>query len=296
MTDTLFADISSYQASSDDRYPYHFISFRSNDGTYRDPRFAANLQWAKTRTASGRLVGFMVYFVWEPNWQQTLATFRAMVGVPDARMAVMIDVESWSGRIRGDHSTEILASREAVIAWLDSYRNWFQRVWAKLIGQSNRKKVGVYGNSGDLAAIMPRRGDAWVGYANYSSNPAFPGKLFHQFSSTFYVPPFGPCDINSADGYTPERFAAALGFGHVAPPAPPSTPPPAPQEEMDMATVYVNQDNQALKLLDTGSLVIILKDNGSGGGAPVVQLADPDYKALRALAVNATPPVQGATS
>lgn len=204
MSDTLFADVSSYQVPVDDTYPYQFVSFRSNDGTYRDGNFAANLAWAKGAADSGRITGFLVYLVWEPNWQDTVATFKAMVGAPHPLMAVMIDVESWSGKISGDQSAGINAAREQIISWLGG----------------NRARVIGYANSGDFADLWPNRGDARVVLANYSANPDFPGKIAHQFSSTFDVPPFGPCDINSADGYSPDQFAAALGLTTAAAAAP----------------------------------------------------------------------------
>lgn len=203
MADTLFADVSYYQPVVNDTYPYKFLSFRSNDGTFRDPNFAKNLAWAKASCATGRLEGFIVYFVWRTNWQQTIATLKSMVGTPHPQMAVMLDVESWSGKLTGNQSVGINAAREDLIKWLGG----------------NRKRVIGYGNYGDLTGLWAQRGDAKIILANYSSNPAFPNKIAHQFSSTFYVPPFGKCDINSADGYSPEQFAIALGIAgtHSAP-------------------------------------------------------------------------------
>jgi hypothetical protein len=145
---------------------------------------------------SGRLKGFIVYFVWEPNWQQTIQTFMKMVGKPHPKMAVMIDVESWGGRITGNQSAGINAAREALIKWLGG----------------NRNRVIGYGNAGDLNNLWPQRGDCNLILANYSSNPSFPNKIAHQFSSSYYVQPFGKCDINSADGYSPDQFATKLGL------------------------------------------------------------------------------------
>lgn len=214
--DTLYADVSSYQVTANDKYPYRFIAFRSNDGTYRDTHFANNLVWANSAVKSGKLVGYLVYFVWEPNWSQTIETFEAMVGTGHRRrMAVMIDVESWKGRIKGDHSSQINATREALILWLNSQRPSWQRSFPfrKPFLALDRRRVIGYGNAGDLSTIWPNRGDAKVVLANYSSNPDFPGKIAHQFSSHFNVPPFGFCDINSADGRSPRQFAWQLGLG-----------------------------------------------------------------------------------
>jgi LysM repeat protein len=214
MTDTQFADVSEFQVDVNDQYPYQFISFRSNDGTYRDHHFAYNLAWAKHATDIGKLGGFMVYFVWEPNWQQTVETFKSMVGTPHPKMAVMIDVEAW-GRLSGNQSAGINAARENIIAWLGG----------------NRKKVIGYANAGDFNSLWPSRGDTKVILANYSGNPSFPGKIAHQYSSTFNVPPFGKCDINSADGLNLAQFLAVLGIGGSAPkpPVKPPVKPPAPK-------------------------------------------------------------------
>lgn len=231
MTDTLFADVSEFNPQVTDVYPYQFFSFRSNDGTYRDHHFTLNLAWAKHAADTGRLAGFLVYFVWEPNWQDTVATFKAMVGTPHPKMAVMLDVESWSGKIRGNQSAGINAAREALIAWL----------------HGNRRRVIGYANAGDFAALWPSRGDARVVLANYSANPAFPGKIAHQFSSSYPVPPFGKCDINSADGLSPTQFAAALGIGV---PAPKPKPTPAPAVEPTPARSSPQEGDMRIAVVD----------------------------------------------
>jgi hypothetical protein len=50
------------------------------------------------------LAFFIVHFVYRPNWQQTVDTFTSQVVTPHPKMAVMIDVESWGGQIRGNQS------------------------------------------------------------------------------------------------------------------------------------------------------------------------------------------------
>lgn len=214
MTDTLYADISEFQVPVDNRYPFHFLAIRSNDGTYRDQHFTANVAWTKHACDTKVLAGFIVYFVWEPGWQQTIETFKAMVGTPHPLMAVMIDVESWGGRISGDNSAGITAARENLISWL----------------HGNRKRVIGYGSAYDLVNLWRSRGDTHIVLANWSANPAFPNKIAHQFSETYNTAPFGPCDINSADGYTPAGFAAALGLSPGAiVPKPPSVVHGAPK-------------------------------------------------------------------
>jgi hypothetical protein len=226
MTDTLYADVSEFQVEVNNTYPYRFFAFRSNDGTYRDHHFANNLAWAKHACDTGKLTGFIVYFVYETNWRQTLATFQAMVGKPHPKMAVMIDVESWGGKIRGDQSSELNALDSALRGWLRKYTT--ARDWAA--GRWPYKRILGYANAYDFASLWPkRRSTLRTVLANYTSNPPFPGKVAHQFSDHFHVPPFGYCDINSADGYTPAALARKLGLPTSSPaPAPAPKPAPAP--------------------------------------------------------------------
>jgi hypothetical protein len=237
VADTIFTDVSEFQRSSyTDAYPHQFASFRANDGTYADRKCSANLSWCRAAASSGRLAGFMVYAVWRPNWQQTLDTLKAVVGTPHPRMAIMWDVESWGGDLIGDHSGAINATREATIAWLGG----------------NRARVIGYGNGGDLASLWPTRGDAKIILANYSANPAYPGKIAHQYTSSGSVAPFGaPVDINSADGYTPAAFAAALGLTGAAP-TPSPTPTPGPPitagDTSAMFTIRITVDAHGKKI------------------------------------------------
>lgn len=215
MTDTLFADVSEFQRAVNDQYPYQFLSIRSNDGTYKDKRFAENFAWVLGAVKRKRLTGFIVYFVWEPG-VANLATLAAQVGSGHhPRMAVMIDVESWGGKIKGDHSKAINATRSDVIAWLNSQRPRWQRkgLAAAWFRRADRRRVIGYGNLHDLQTIWPDRGDVRLIIADYGDNPDFPGKIAHQFSSKHVTPPFGACDINSADGRTPRQFARQLGLG-----------------------------------------------------------------------------------
>gem|GEM_PF-2557442 len=204
MVDTLYADVSEWQGGVDDSYPYRVLCIRSNDGTYRDHRWSHNYDWCRRNTDSGRLTFFIAYFVWRPNWEQTVDTFKAMVGTPHPRMAAMLDVESWGGQIRGDRSLAINATYEAVGEYLGSTR--------KVIG---------YGNVGDLNNLWPHKppGIRLV-VAAYGHNPPYPGKVAHQYTDgSGYggglpegAPPFGRCDMNSADGLSPEQFANACGI------------------------------------------------------------------------------------
>lgn len=195
MSDTLWCDISQFQVPVDDSYPYRWLSFRSNDGNYHDPNFTANLAWCLAAITAGKLDGFIAYVVYDPN-EDWVGTLINMVSDPHPLMAVMIDVESWGGRISGDHSDSINAGRARLTQWLGTP--------ARVIG---------YGNMGDLNEIWPNRGDAQVVLAAYDWNPDFPGKIAHQFTSSGNVPPFGsPVDVNSADGYDSAALQHALGL------------------------------------------------------------------------------------
>ncbi|MEO3760981.1 hypothetical protein ABGB19_22195 [Mycobacterium sp. B14F4] len=207
MADTLYADVSEWQVAVDDSYPYPVLCIRSNDGTYRDHRWADNYDWCLRNVDNGRLTFFIVYFVWRPNWQQTLDTFKDQVGTPHPKMTVMLDVESWGGQIRGDQPTGVNAAYHAVAEFVGST--------ARVIG---------YGNVGDLDNLWPRKPPGLrLVVAAYGHNPPYPGKLAHQYTDgSGYggalpegAPPFGNCDMNSADGLRPVEFARACGI-HVA--------------------------------------------------------------------------------
>jgi peptidoglycan hydrolase-like protein with peptidoglycan-binding domain len=211
MTDTQWCDISQFQTVVNDSYPYRWLAIRSNDGDYKDPHLRANLAWCVKRANAGKLDGFIVYYVYEPG-EDSVATLKAQVGTPHPLMAVMIDVESWGGRITGDHSAAINAERAAIANWLGSS--------ARVIG---------YGNRGDLLNLWPSRGNTRLVYANYVSNPGFPGAFAHQYADNGNVPPFGkPVDMNSADGLSSTQVQALLGLKKGSIPVPSVPAPSAP--------------------------------------------------------------------
>ncbi len=205
VTDTLYADVSEWQRPVDDSYPYRVIAIRSNDGTYRDRNWASNYAWCKRHCDENALVFFIVYFVWRENWQQTVKTLKDLVGQPHPRMAVMIDVESWQGQITGNQSDGLNKAYQAIADWL-----------------GDRRRVIAYGNRGDLNSLWP---DKPVGLrivlAAYGSNPGYPNKIAHQYTNgegyggglPEGCPPFGNCCMDSADGLTPEQYAAGCGIG-----------------------------------------------------------------------------------
>ncbi|QIS11774.1 hypothetical protein [Nocardia arthritidis] len=207
MVDSLFADVSYFQARVDDSYPYGIFSFRSNDGTFRDDNFAANYEWARAAADDGRLACFIVYFYWRPNWQDCVQVHRDMVaaqGGPHPRMITMIDVET-GGNPAGDQSDGINRAYWNLADWLGDPR--------RVIGYANRS---------DFFEMWPDRpaGLRVIG-AGYGRNPNLPGQIAHQYTDgqgyggglPEGCPPFGNCDMNSADGMSPNEFAAACGIG-----------------------------------------------------------------------------------
>ena len=203
--DTLFADVSEWQRLVDDSYPYQVLSIRVSDGTYRDHNFAANYAWMRRALDSGRLVFGIVYTYCRPNWPANATTVRAMIdanGGLHPRIALMLDVEQ-GGNPRGDGS------------------DWINLLYRNLADYAgDRARIIGYGNVGDLNSMWRTKPSGIrLIVAAYGSNPDYPGKVAHQYTdgSGFGfglpqgAPPFGNCDMNSADGLTPVQFAAACG-------------------------------------------------------------------------------------
>lgn len=214
MTDTLWNDISEFNPIVNNSYPYRWISFRSNDGTYTDAHFYHNLSWMKSAFSNGRLDGAIIYAVYRPDGGQWATQLMKNIGTPGSRVAVMVDVESWNGEISGNRSADINANIARLAKWLGS-----------------RDRVLGYGNVSDLNTLWPNKpaGQKLV-VAAYGDNPSYPGKIAHQYTSQASTPPFGhPVDLNSADGYTSPALSAALGLPSNQPvPVPPTPKPPAP--------------------------------------------------------------------
>jgi hypothetical protein len=206
MTDTLFADVSEFQVPVDDSYPYQVLSIRVCDGTYQDHNFADNYAWMRGALDSGRMAFGIVYTYARPNWLDNANTVRSMIdagGGLHPQVALMLDVES-GGNPPGDGSS-----------WInDLYWNL-----ADYAGSPTR--IIGYANAYDFSNMWRTRpaGLRVIG-AGYGSNPSLPGQVAHQYTDgTGYspnlpqrCPPFGNCNMNSADGLTPQEFAAACGI------------------------------------------------------------------------------------
>lgn len=200
-----------------------WASFRCNDGTYQDQNFTENFRWARN---CARLVGYIVYIVFPPSqssasWHQTYMTFVSQIGQNhDPRMVVMIDVESW-GKTASDRSPQIRWLRRAIAGYLNSLRPPNQRryllgVWYR---RRDLQRVIVYGNAGDLRAIVSNPDSARILLADYTDNKRvpFPGKIAQQYtSSATDVPPWKgqKVDVNYAP-VSPQKLAQQLGLGVV---------------------------------------------------------------------------------
>jgi hypothetical protein len=217
--DTRFADVSEFQRKPvDSSYPLPLVSFRSNDGDYADHLFTDNWHYVMSRSGRQNLRGFIVYFVWRPNWKATTEVFKARIGEQHhKRMAVMIDVERWNGQITGDHSADISATREGLIAWLHGNRPKWQKsiLLRRYFRAQDRKRVLIYANQFDLAVIDPHHGDAPLIIADYDPvRLHFPGMVAQQYTSKGSCAPWGsPVDMNVARGYSARGLCRRLGLG-----------------------------------------------------------------------------------
>ncbi len=175
------ADVSYFQAPVDDSYDLPWLIFRCCDGDFMDPHCAANAAWA---AGAPKLAGWTAYAVYRPG--MAAPTLAHLATLPPGGV-VMVDVESWGGAVRGDHSHEIMQLVDAIRA------------------QSGVKSVWIYGNAYDLAEICPSRGNTPVVIAAYgNAKPVDPYLVGWQYTDGTdpssgrrqSSPPFGPCDHN----------------------------------------------------------------------------------------------------
>lgn len=238
VTDTLFADVSYFQAKVNNSYTdagYQVLSIRSNDGTFRDTNFADNYDWCAKAVDDGRMVFFIVYFYWRPG-SGDIDTHMDMVnaqGGPHPRMVTMVDLES-GGNPGGDQSAELDDEYNRLAAWLGNTQ--------RVIGYANvsdRKQMWQFTPPG-IPFIL----------AGYGANPIDTGvvKVAHQYTDgNGYggglpegAPPFGNCDMNSADGLSVQAFANYCGLNVGGPPPivpPPVSPPTMPTAPVDFSLV-----------------------------------------------------------
>jgi hypothetical protein len=213
MTDTIWSDVSEFQVGVNNNYPYHFFCLRSHDGAHNDSQFLHNVTWANNSVKSGRLWGYAVYYFYRPGFNGAASLKNRIGPHPNSKMVVMIDVESAGGQVHGNQSAQVNDEFHALAAYL-----------------GDRKRVIGYGNVSDLNALWPSKPNGIrLVVAAYGSNPGYPGKFAHQFTDHANTPPFGPSDLNSADGMSKNDLMKM--YGMAAPvPQPPSERMPGTQK------------------------------------------------------------------
>lgn len=234
--DSLWADVSEFQVVLDQSYfvatymdqgqgpfPFRVISIRTNDGDHMDANFAANYAAAKAAADAGLCEVIIVYYYWRPGSDAVNNHMAAVAanGGPHPKHVSMIDLES-GGNPGGDQSGQVNTDYQTLTQWL-----------------GNDKRVIGYANLGDLRTMWQFHPAAVpMILAGYGSNPNDPTvfKIGHQYTDgkdygdglPTGAPPFGNCDMNSADGLSPTQLATALGVSDAAAPIPVPAPTPVP--------------------------------------------------------------------
>ena len=134
-------------------YPSGVVCFKITEGmTFIDPTGQEQLRVAKTLGAAAKLDVVLGYHVLtDTPVAQQFATIKSAVGQPFPQFALMVDVETWAGRMGGNHTAEIEQLLKLARAWLGGH-----------------DRAGVYGNRYDLAEMYPGRPKGtWYGEANY---------------------------------------------------------------------------------------------------------------------------------
>lgn len=271
---TLWADVSKYQLPVNNSYAHPFLSYKASQSTTEiDQNCHPNTVWGDHNSGPGlRMVGHQGYLVWYPGNEAAQARLFSTAVLAGPYFAWMLDVESWSGSITGDHSVQLVQLAEAM---------------ADLFGAQRGE---VYGNQGDLDTIFPTR-PHWlkVHKARYSATP--PSQPFDSWQYSDGGPdpvpagyprssaPFGPCDHNV---YRSSVAAFQIAYA-LTPPAPPPPDPPDPPEEDMPALVYVDVTGS-----NKGEQVALM------GGPGIFEIVDPAIvAALQAEKTIPGPPGNG---
>lgn len=203
-------DLSEFNPYLEKLHGFPFGIVRSNDGTYRDIHWHANLAACESKIARGEFAFWGAYFVWETNWLDTIQTFIDNLSRFDRpHLFVETDVESWGGKITGDHSKGINGANDAI---REQFFRALPRVKRLAPGAWHRasRRVITYANMGDRQTLADRVTGNW-NIANYDTNPHARNEILHQYTDRFNIPGFGLVDMNSADGVTTHELAAKLG-------------------------------------------------------------------------------------
>ncbi len=236
-TQTVWADVSTWQRVVDDSYPEPMLAFRADTGWSTDGNAAANWAWCR-RTA--RLKVAVAYVVLIPGHESAIvARLKGLFGsAPPAKLAVMIDMESGSGFAGGgNHSASGNRLAGLLAAWL-----------------GDRRRVLAYANGGDYRSCWPQLA-SWLAprriTASYGS--VNPGTWGHQYYGGMPYPtpaglprsiaPFGGnVDLNVTHRSV-AQVAADLGLAS----APTSTPTPSIKETGMAVVIRVDQKECAKK-------------------------------------------------
>jgi hypothetical protein len=205
---TLWSDVSEFQVPVNNSYPYRFFALRNADGNHMDSHFMANVTWANENVGS-RIWGYIVYYFYRPGVNGAAILKQRIGPKPNPRMVAMIDVESAGGQVSGNQSVQLGREFGELVAYLD------------------HKRVIGYGNTSDLNSLWPNKpSGVKLIIAAYGSNPSYPNKFAHQFTDSAHTAPFGPSDLNSADGMSEHDLKLMFGMVDPTPPPPPPPPPP----------------------------------------------------------------------
>ncbi|WP_051158848.1 hypothetical protein [Tsukamurella sp. 1534] len=210
-TDTLYADVSEWQPALPDKYPYRWVAIRSNDGTYRDRRFAENWDTVRRMLDDGRLVGAIVYAVVRPNWQDSLDVHIEMQGEDRPDVVTMADAESWGGQIVGDHSDAFNGFVRGASEWRGGTGTRITRC----LGYLNPNDAGIWQKLPDIPFVVPSYGAP----PDFANAPELGRRyVIHQYTDGSGYGDGLPegygrvrCDMNAANGRDPWQLGDVLG-------------------------------------------------------------------------------------
>lgn len=242
MSLTTWPDVSEWQAPLSDAFTGPLVCCRASLSTYKtDNHIGINRVWQQRKVRSGQLAFEFYYHVWYPGSEAAqYDTAMRAIGGARAGIAVMLDIESWSGAIRGDHTASI-----------DNLRARF----ATTLGSA--LSVPVYGDTGDLRSIYSGRSSTvptilasygsqwWSVEGNQVGQQYTDGTWQGPAGCPNSVAPFGRCDFNGAR-MSVQQLRSRLGVAGLAPssagaieiPAP-STSPATPKAVPEMYEVLL---------------------------------------------------------